>query len=143
MISRHNKNSLRFIPLDDTAVKCQSRILIVDDEPDITFIFRQVLEDLGSIEVDTFNDPLLALLNCKADAYDLLLLDIKMPDMNGFDLFQEIRKIDNKVKVCFITASELSPENLKVFLTLNARVIRKPIGIDDLVKYVGDELESP
>jgi DNA-binding response OmpR family regulator len=62
------------------------------------------LED-GGFQVDTFTDPLLALSTIKAGSkYDLLILDIKMPDMNGFELYEEIRKIDNKVRVCFLTA---------------------------------------
>ena len=80
------------------------KILVVDDEPDNASIFTMSLED-GGFEVDTFTDPLLALSTFKAGKkYDLLILDIKMPEMNGFELFEEIRKIDNKVKTCFLTA---------------------------------------
>ena len=81
------------------------RILIVDDEPDITFVFKIGLEDNGFV-VDTFNDPQLAISNFKTNLYDLLLIDIGIPKMNGFELYREIRKIDDKVKACFFTASE-------------------------------------
>jgi CheY-like chemotaxis protein len=81
------------------------KILVVDDEPDNTSIFSMSLED-GGFEVDAFTDPLLALSKFNSDhkKYDLLIHDIKMPDMNGFELYEEIRKIDNKVKTCFLTA---------------------------------------
>ena len=81
------------------------RILIVDDELDITFVFKIGLEDNGFV-VDTFNDPQLALSNFKNGLYDLLLIDIGIPKMNGFEFYREIRKIDDKVKACFFTASE-------------------------------------
>jgi DNA-binding response OmpR family regulator len=81
------------------------RILVVNDEPDVSTTIRQVLEDNG-FKVDVFNDPLLALSEFKRGAYDLILLDYKMPSMNGFKLYTEIIKIDDKVKVCFISAYE-------------------------------------
>src|SRR5919112_746897 len=82
-------------------------ILIVDDEPDITSSLKMGLEYNG-FEVHTFNDSIEALSNFKAGLYDLVLLDIKMPKMNGFELCQEIKKEDEKVKVCFLTAFEPS-----------------------------------
>ena len=80
------------------------KILIVDDEPDITSSFKEALRDHGFEQVDISNDPLLALKNFNAGSYDLLVIDIVMPQMDGFSLYEEIRKIDKKVKVCFITA---------------------------------------
>ncbi|WP_162477734.1 response regulator [Nitrososphaera sp. AFS] len=77
--------------------------MVVDDEPDITLIFALGLED-NDFKVDTFNDPIQALSNFKSGLYDLALLDYKMPNMNGFELYREIRKIDHNVKVCFVTA---------------------------------------
>lgn len=76
------------------------RILIVDDEPDINLALKIVLEDKG-FRVDTFEDPLLALDNFRKEFYDLLIVDIKMQKLNGFELFRKIRSIDNKAKVCF------------------------------------------
>jgi len=81
----------------------RTRILIIDD---ITLAFRKALRDKGFEEVETVNDPILALNNFKADLYDLLIIDIVMSEMDGFGLYEEIRKIDNKVRVCFITAFE-------------------------------------
>jgi two-component system catabolic regulation response regulator CreB/two-component system response regulator ChvI len=79
------------------------RILVVDDEPDTCLVLKNVLEE-DRFLVDSFNDPFLALKNFRVNVYDLLLLDIKMPTMNGYELFIRIRKIDGKVKVCFLTA---------------------------------------
>jgi DNA-binding response OmpR family regulator len=84
----------------------QSRILLVDNESDIALAFKIGLEDNGFV-VDAFDNPLKALSNFKAGLYDLLLLDIKMPEMNGFEAYQQMKEIDKKVKVCFITASEM------------------------------------
>ena len=115
------------------------RILIVDDEPDITFVFKIGLEDNGFV-VDTFNDPQIALSNFKTNLYDLLLIDIGIPKMNGFELYREIRKIDDKVKACFFTASEAYYMNLKAkYGMMNPDpncLILKPISMDDLVKRV-------
>ncbi|HJY14477.1 MAG TPA: response regulator, partial [Nitrososphaeraceae archaeon] len=78
------------------------KILVVDDEPDNASVFTMSLED-GGFEVDTFTDPLLALSTFNAGKkYDLLIVDIKIPNMNGFDLYDAVRKIDNKVKAFFL-----------------------------------------
>src|ERR671925_1912482 len=79
------------------------RLLIVDDEPDITLTLSTILEQNG-FEVVPFNDPLLALQHFKPRYYDLVILHIKMPNMNGFELYRHIRKKDKRVKVCFLTA---------------------------------------
>lgn len=118
----------------------KNKILVVDDEPDNTSIFSMSLED-GGFEVDAFTDPLLALSMFKSDhkRYDYLVLDIKMPDMNGFELYEEIRKIDNKVKACFLTAfgEGYTEEFGRRFPTsTNVSFMRKPIRVDDLVKEV-------
>lgn len=81
---------------------------MVDDEPDITFTIKTILENNGSFQVETFNDPALALSTFKAGVYDLALLDIKMPKMNGFQLFRNLRNLDNKLKICFLTATDLA-----------------------------------
>jgi CheY-like chemotaxis protein len=121
------------------------KILVVDDEPDNASIFTMSLED-GGFEVDTFTDPLLALSTFKAGKkYDLLILDIKMPNMNGFDLYEAVRKIDNKVKACFLTAfgegyteefGRRFPTSYSLFYDVS--FIRKPIRMDDLVKKVNE-----
>jgi len=98
----------------------------------------------GSFFVYTFNDPQQALAEFKANFYNLLLLDIRMPKMNGFDLYRELKKIDGNPKVCFVTAYETYYEALKKhFLTLAVSCfIKKPIEIDDLIRRITEELES-
>ena len=120
----------------------KKKILVVDDEPDNTSVFSMGLED-GGFEVDAFIDPILALSNFKSGnkKYDLLILDVKMPDINGFELFEEIRKIEDKVKACFLTAfgEGYTEEFGRRFpSSLNVSFIRKPIRIDDLVKKVNE-----
>jgi CheY-like chemotaxis protein len=132
----------------------KNRILVVDDEPDITLIFAMGLEDNG-FTVDAFNDPIQALSSFKSDLYDLALLDYKMPNMNGFELYREIRKIDHNVKVCFVTAFELYYEELKNKFQTSSSItssehkredvkcfIPKPVDIDDLVVRIKEELNS-
>ena len=122
----------------------ENTILLVDDEPDLAIAFKIGLEDNG-FKVNAFDNPLEALSNFKAGLYDLLLLDIKMPKMNGFEAYQQMREIDKKVKVCFITASEMhyyEEIRKEIFSILGVkRLFRKPIRIDDLVKEVRDELQ--
>jgi DNA-binding response OmpR family regulator len=121
-----------------------NRILLVDNEPDIALVFKIGLEDNGFV-VDAFNDPELASANFKDGLYDLLLLDIKMPKMDGIEFYQRMKEIDKKVKVCFITASEIhyyEKITKELLPTLGARrLIRKPIKIIDLVKDLKQELE--
>lgn len=121
------------------------RILLVDNEPDNTSVFGMALEDDGFV-VDMFNDSVFALSNFKPDFYDLILLDINMPNMNGIELYREIRKIDDKVKVCFLTASEMYSEQLRMQIQrLDQDVkcfIPKPIRLFDLVNIVKLELNK-
>jgi CheY-like chemotaxis protein len=123
-------------------------LLVVDDEPDITLPFSLGLEDNGFV-VDAFNDPLLALEDFKEQkkSYALALLDINMPKMNGYELGKEIRKVDDKIKVCFVTAFDIQKEDeeelkedLATSLNQKPVIIRKPISIDDLVQKVKEEL---
>ena len=115
-----------------------NRILVVDDEPDLTKVSTLALEYHG-FKVDTFNDPQEALSKFKPGSYDLIILDIKMPKMDGFELYEELKKKDNDVKVCFLTASELYYEEFrkKEYHALDKNLfIRKPIDNEDLLKEV-------
>jgi len=119
-----------------------NRILLVDDEPDVIFTFKKGLEAHGFV-VDAFKDPVLALSNFKPGTYDLLLLDVKMPQMNGFELYEKIKKIDSGVKACFITANEVYYESLReIFPTMDLDCYIKPIQIEDLVMHIKAELKS-
>ena len=116
------------------------KILVVDDEPDLTEVSRLALEDHG-FEVDSFNDPYLALSKYRPGLYDLVILDVKMPNMNGFELYLEIKKIDNSANVCFLTASAQYYEEFrkKEYYALDRNLfISKPIRMDDLVKKVNE-----
>ncbi|MFL6381517.1 MAG: response regulator [Nitrososphaeraceae archaeon] len=133
---RRNSNNHDDV-LANTSSNSQNRIMIVDDEKDIARLFATSLERSGFV-VDIFNDPLSALSNYKAGLYDLLLLDIKLPHMNGFELYQKIKHIDDKAKVCFITAYEESLNDMKrLFPDLGVDCfVRKPIEIYNLVELV-------
>ena len=127
---------------NDSITTNNEHILLVDDEEDIARLFKIALERAGFI-VDVYNDPLQSLSNYRAGIYDLLLLDIKMPEMNGFELYKRIRQIDDKSKVCFMTAfEEYYDEFRKVFSDLknNGCFIRKPISMNDLIKTVKSHL---
>ncbi len=119
------------------------RILIVDDETDITNLFKFALEHKAGIDVDVYNDPATALSNYRPGVYDLLLLDIRMPKMSGLELYKKIKEKGNgKIRVCFITAFE---EYYKEFERLLPDLevdcfIRKPISIDKLVEVVKSQL---
>ena len=114
-----------------------NHIFVVDDEPDIISLIERVLVKNG-FKVDAFTDPLEALSHFKPNLYDLLLLDVKMPEMNGFELYRDIRKIDYKVKVCFVTAFEISHEEFKkVFPSLEINcLVKKPFTIQELTQQV-------
>jgi DNA-binding response OmpR family regulator len=116
----------------------RKRILVVDDESDLTLFYRMSLEYHG-FEVETFNDPRKALSNFKTGYYDLIILDIKMPNMDGFELYTEIRKRDKKVKLCFLTASELYYKEfrMKEYSAIDKSLfIRKPIGNEEMLKEI-------
>jgi CheY-like chemotaxis protein len=115
------------------------RILVVDDEPDVNITLRKVLEKNGFI-VDSYENPFLALDNFKPHYYDLLILDIKMPEMNGFTSSREIKKLDGKMKVYFLTAGEMCPGAYSdIFSSLPANCfIRKPITNEELLKHIDE-----
>ena len=115
------------------------KILVVDNEADITYALENALENYG-YSIDSFNDSMLALNSYKSNFYDLVILDIKMPKMDGFELYNKIKEKDPKVKICFLTASELFYEEFrKTRYLLGEKLgeeyfIQKPIKIDDLVQ---------
>lgn len=120
----------------------KKKILLVDDDPDITTSFSLSLEDTGLFEVETYNDSVKALSNFKANSYDFVLLDIKMPNMSGFELYDKIRKLDSRVKVCFISAFDPNSDELRdhfLSLTIDC-LIPKPIQVRELVNRIETEL---
>ena len=120
------------------------KVMIVDDEPDVISVLEIVLKDNG-FEVDSFTDPIAALKNYRVGIYDLLILDIKMPKMDGFELYDEIKKIDDNAKVCFLTASEMYYKNSRIekYFSLDKDLfIQKPIANEDLVEEINKMLNS-
>jgi two-component system, OmpR family, response regulator ChvI len=112
--------------------------LLVDDELDIVYLVKVGLERKG-FEVDSYIDPILALQNFKRGTYQLLILDIKMPKMDGLDLLDKIKKEDDKIKVCFFTASEEFASSYKnVFKNSQDKFlfISKPISIPKMTKQI-------
>jgi DNA-binding response OmpR family regulator len=114
----------------------KKKILIIDDEVDLTFTFKVGLEDTGLFTVDTLNDPQDMLFNFKPSMYDLLLIDMRMPQMSGYELYKELIKIDAKVKVIFLTASPFEVLQ-EVFPTFDKNYyILKPVEVNELIKKV-------
>ena len=124
------------------AVRSGNKILLVDNEADVTITFKAILQDAGFI-VNTYEDPLVALSNFIPRFYDLVILDIGMPKMNGIELSRQLLELDSNVKICFITAGEANIEVLRELYPSRAIgcFINKPVTIDQLVKRVKAELE--
>jgi FixJ family two-component response regulator len=127
----------------DAAIK---RIMIVDASHDVNLTFRTVLSESDRrLRVDSFNDPVEALREFRPDVYHLVIIDILMPNINGFELYNRLKKLDSNVKICFMTTGseiflrefvkETFPE-----LDLNC-FIRKPIANEDLLKRVQEVLD--
>ena len=115
-----------------------NRILVEDDEPDLTQVSTLALEYYG-FKVDSFNGPQEALTKYESGLYDLVILDIKMPKMDGFELHDKIKKKDPKAKVCFLTASKLYYEEFrkKEYCAMDRNLfIRKPIENEELVREI-------
>src|SRR5215469_14929262 len=87
------------------SVEMVKKILLVHDEPDICFVLEKALGE-NRFLIDSYEDPLLALFNFRTNSYRVVILDIRMPGLNGFALYREIRRLDKKVKICFLTAKK-------------------------------------
>jgi DNA-binding response OmpR family regulator len=113
------------------------KVLLVDDEPDILQSVKKGLEMRG-LSVDAFGDPVAALNSFKPGVYAIAILDVKMPKMNGFQLYREILKRDDQVKVRFFTAfEEYREEFRKAFPELDEqRFIKKPSSIGTIVEQL-------
>jgi DNA-binding response OmpR family regulator len=121
----------------------RDRILIVDDDHDILVTFKAALEENNEFDVDTFTDPDEVLSNFKAGLYNLLIIDIRLPKMDGFELYDKIKEIDNKAKVCFVSAYEINYKALRTIFPspdIDECFIRKPVNMKDFVGRVKSEL---
>jgi DNA-binding response OmpR family regulator len=113
--------------------------LLVAEEVDVAQSFSLAFQKDGFI-VDTYNDPVKALSNFKTDLYDLVLLDIRLPNMDGFELYEKIRDIDRRVKVCFMNAFSMNYLALREQGLKIECIISKPIRIKDMVRRINAEL---
>ena len=126
------------------------QILIVDDNPYITITFKKALEEENrndnnriSFQVNAYNDPLLALIDFRPDFYDLMLVDINMPKMNGFEFSTRILELDVNPRICYMSSGLINQEALREqYPTLSIGCfIKKPVTIEYLVRRVKAELE--
>jgi len=117
------------------------KVLLVDDENDVGLMFKRILQRNG-IVVDFFSNPLDALDKFKPNYYDLAILDIKMPEMNGTQLYIELRKLDQKIPICFISAYEMTIDELRRILPdyITNCLMKKPVSNDLLVARVQEVL---
>jgi CheY-like chemotaxis protein len=144
----YNASSLRvivqqsfYVPWNSTFIlqSQRNRILLVDDEPDHCLTYQMILQDAG-FECVSYIDSVKALQEFKPEYYDLVILDIRMPNLDGFAFCEKIREIDKPVKIVFITAGELYDGNFikkhypKLSNDVNITHARKPIVNDDLLK---------
>ena len=122
--------------------------MVVDDERDILSIVKRGLESKKRFQVETFIDAESALESLKENSdnyYDLVLTDIRMPKINGFELYKQIKKIDDKVKVCFLTAGEMDYEKFRkeLFSTLDENCyIQKPFETETLIERLNRIIAS-
>jgi len=128
-----------------TTKNIKKRILVIDDEPDITLTLEAGLKVIGSFDVDAFIDPELALKSFKPGFYALALIDIMMPKMSGFSLYEQLKKVDPDIKVFFLTASEMYYERNRgvEHCALNKDLfLQKPISTNDLIMEVNKKINS-
>jgi CheY-like chemotaxis protein len=120
-------------------------ILFIDDEKDVTLTIKTILEETGLFHVDTFNDPDLALKRFKPSIYALAIIDIMMPKMGGFELYEQLKKLDSDLKVCFLTASEMYHQEVRKVehCALNEDLfLQKPISNEDLVSETDNKING-
>jgi len=118
--------------------KTRKRILVVDDEYDVSLTMKLVLEENG-FKVDSFTDAFQALENFTAGLYDLVILDVKLPGMDGFSLYEKIKKLDDKVRICFLTAADKVYYEIlkKQYPSIKENcVIYKPVDNESLLELI-------
>jgi DNA-binding response OmpR family regulator len=114
------------------------RILLVDDDYDVNLAMKLVLEEKG-FRVDSFTNAFEVLENFAAGLYDLVILDVKLPAMNGFSLYEKIKKLDDRVRICFLTAADKAYYEIlkKHHPSVNENcVIHKPVDNESLLRII-------
>ena len=132
------------IPAFSSESRLNKRIMIIDDNSDIGLTMRMGLEiNDETIQVDCYDNPVTALTEFSPDFYDLLLIDINMPTMNGFELYEKLLQKDLNVKVCFMTSGEINMDAVREVHSIKSIgcFIKKPIAVDALVQRIKAELE--
>jgi DNA-binding NtrC family response regulator len=120
-------------------------ILFIDDEKDVTLTIKTILEETGLFHVDIFNDPDLALKRFKPNFYALVIIDIMMPKMGGFELYEQLKRLDSNLRVCFLTASEMYHQEVREVehCALNEDLfLQKPISNEDLVREIDNKING-
>jgi len=124
----------------------KTRILVVDDDSDILLRFTKALGVYNQFEADTFNDPIEALSRFKVKTYDLLIIDIRLPQMDGFELYDKMNEIDNEVKACFMTAYDINIKALRAVFALSSDLeacfIEKPTYTQEFIARIKSELQA-
>ena len=114
--------------------------MVIDDELDICIMLKVVLEQNGFL-VNYYFKPIIALNEFQSNFYDLIILDIQMPEINGMQLYREIRKRDIKTKICFLTGSESIFDIAHKFTSVYT-FITKPVENKELIRIVNDLLNK-
>jgi DNA-binding response OmpR family regulator len=121
----------------------RKRILTIDDDKDTSSSLKIVLEQSGLFEVDAFDDPIQALASFRSNVYDAVILDVNMPDMDGFEFYKTIKMTDEKIKVCFLTFvydfdyyRTLYPDIVHIIEKNEDCIIDKPVGTEKLIKEI-------
>jgi DNA-binding response OmpR family regulator len=148
---KHEEGRQQLQEIKEKLSSFTKRILIVDDDQDITFTFKKAFEEANQIgggnkisfHVDVYNDPLVAFSEFKPDFYDLMLIDINMPGMNGFDFCVKVLERDVNPRFCFMSSGLINQEALREqYSSLSIGCfIKKPVTMENLVRRVKAELE--
>jgi DNA-binding NtrC family response regulator len=124
--------------------KKKHSLLIVDDEPDITFVLQMMLGDYYS--VDAFTNPVEALGSVRPGRYDLILFDYLMPEMNGYEFYRKVKKIDPGVNMCMMTAYEAIPTDHKGNQPVqpfdSKFVLKKPFDLEKILSKLEEILNG-
>lgn len=140
VLEKQKQNELNYTNLEKHQYKI---ILIVDDEPDITYTLKLALENSNEkYRIHTYNNPISLLSEFKPNYYDLLLVDINMPFMDGFELCKKILDLDLNIRICFMSTGEINLNALRDVYPEKSMgcFIKKPLKLKNLIKLVETEL---